>query len=557
MKVMKSNPYRARKAIAFFVLFNLSLTRTIAQPDLPMIKANSTSVKVKDGYVIREGIWTLSPELKPDIYHVLSPDIKHEVTFYTDIDSISFQVVPGKTYDFVTLLNGKDSCFTKISATESVKNNNDGIFADHLIGAEKLAMDFVVFRDYLQREHPGLYRYKSKERIKSLFDSCLISISGPQTKLDFAKNILFINSAIKDGHTGSNISSILVKSYLESTKLFPLYLYFVDNRAFICCANTDGFPVGTEILAIENKSVTEVRKRLFAYLPADGSIETKKIQTLNNNGAFPFLYRWIFGPADSFSVTYKNIDGEIKKVQVPASLASDFECEREVARKNTPVLSLEYPKNDVGLLTIKTFDKNRLGGNQQFEKFLAKSFAELHEKNVKSLIIDLRDNAGGQDEYGSLLYSYLASKPFRYYASIESTAKVFREEENQMLGIIPPQINVFSGNVLILINGLSFSVTAEFCAIAKSNGRALFVGEETGGGYHGNTSGQTMKIELPNSLLQVIIPRFKYVNYVEASKHSDRGIIPDYQIYPNVQDYINGTDVILEYALALTAPPKK
>lgn len=222
------------------------------------------------------------------------------------------------------------------------------------------------------------------------------------------------------------------------------------------------------------------------------------------------------------------------------------------------MLSLEFPQKGVGLLTIKSFDRNRLGGpDQHFEKFLAKCFSELNEKNVKNLIIDLRENAGGQDEYGPLLYSYLTSKPFRYYGSIESTSKVFGKEENPLLATLQPHAENFGGKVFILINGLSFSTTAEFCAIAKSNERAVFIGEEMGGGYYGNTSGQTIKIELPNSRVQVIIPKLKYENQVRASTYADRGIIPDHQVSPDVQDYVDGRDSSLQYTFDLIDRSKK
>jgi hypothetical protein len=68
---------------------------------------------------------------------------------------------------------------------------------------ELLAMDFVVFRNYLLSEHPGLYRYKSRERLEMLFDSCLLSIDKPESQAGFARKILFAISEIQDGHTGS------------------------------------------------------------------------------------------------------------------------------------------------------------------------------------------------------------------------------------------------------------------------------------------------------------------------------------------------------------------
>ncbi len=83
-----------------------------AQKSIPVINATSTVVDIGDGKSFKKGYWNISPDLRPDIYTTLG---KHaEVTFYTDIDSITFRVRPGKTYDFVILLNGKDSAFTQI-----------------------------------------------------------------------------------------------------------------------------------------------------------------------------------------------------------------------------------------------------------------------------------------------------------------------------------------------------------------------------------------------------------------------------------------------------------
>jgi hypothetical protein len=554
MKQLDFYPCRVRESIALILIFIWSARSVFAQQTIPIIKATAPNVRIKDGYVIREGIWNLSPESNPDVYNVLEPQLPHPVTFYTDIDSITVQVFPGSQNDFVVLLNGKDTCYTRISA-KGTENAVSG--ANHLLSPEKQAMDYVVLRDYLKSEHPGLYRYKARERLKTVFDSCLLSIQEPETRLQFAKKVLFTISEIQDGHTGSNISSLLVNSYLES-KLFPLSLYFIDNKAFVSCANSEGLPIGTEVLSINKLPVIEVRNQLFKYLPSDGSIETKKNQTLNNNGAFPFLYGWIFGFSDSFLVSYKSMGGRIKSVHIRARVAREFECETPGKQKHSQLPSLKYLENDVALLTIKTFDKRRLPKTEQyFDNFLVKSFSELNEKNVENLIIDLRDNAGGNDEYGPLLYSYLTSEPFRYYESVESTRKIYTKEENALLATLPAQAGSFRGHVYILINGLSFSVTAEFCAVAKSNARATFVGEETGGGYYGNTSGQTMKIELPNSGIQVVIPRFKYANAVKRSRYADRGIIPDYPIHPDVHEYVKGDDVVLQFALNLISRSAK
>src|SRR2546430_7390654 len=57
-------------------------------------------------------------------------------------------------------------------------------------------------------------------------------------------------------------------------------------------------------------------------------------------------------------------------------------------------------------------------------QWMKQTFQTLHEKGTKALIIDLRGNGGGEDEYGALLVSELTDKPFRYFDHIN--IKTFR-----------------------------------------------------------------------------------------------------------------------------------
>ncbi|HMC86132.1 MAG TPA: hypothetical protein VKI61_11430, partial [Chitinophagaceae bacterium] len=87
--------------------------------------------------------------------------------------------------------------------------------------------------------------------------------------------------------------------------------------------------------------------------------------------------------------------------------------------------------------------------------------------------------------------------------------------------------------------------------IAKTNGRAIFIGEECGGGYYGNSSGDEAMVTLPNSQLTARIPLIKYTMAVKKDVYADRGVIPDYPIYPTIEDIIEHTDNQLAYAVRL------
>ena len=118
------------------LLFAIFLGQTVlAQKKLPIIKANSTSVDIKDDNNLRKNAWTIVPEEKLDVYTTSAK----KVTFYTDIDSISFKIDPKKLYNFIILVNGKDP------ATTAVQTMSNGIATVNTDVASQLGIDYSVF----------------------------------------------------------------------------------------------------------------------------------------------------------------------------------------------------------------------------------------------------------------------------------------------------------------------------------------------------------------------------------------------------------------------------
>ncbi|ACU61030.1 hypothetical protein Cpin_3567 [Chitinophaga pinensis DSM 2588] len=100
-------------SITVFCLFSLT---TKAQR-LPIVKAGNANAVITDGAYVRLN-WQLDPTARPDIYYVNVPSKPSQITLKTDQDSIRFQTKPGKAYDFIALLNGKDSCFIRIASIQ-------------------------------------------------------------------------------------------------------------------------------------------------------------------------------------------------------------------------------------------------------------------------------------------------------------------------------------------------------------------------------------------------------------------------------------------------------
>lgn len=88
-----------------------------AQKKSPIIKASNEQAVIRDGDNLQLN-WKLDPHAKPDIYYVNIPHKNSKVTIITNEDKISFSTHYGKQYDLLVLLNQKDTCFIRISATE-------------------------------------------------------------------------------------------------------------------------------------------------------------------------------------------------------------------------------------------------------------------------------------------------------------------------------------------------------------------------------------------------------------------------------------------------------
>ncbi len=102
-----------------------------AQSKPPIIRANTINVDIKEDNKLRKNVWYISPEQNPDVYKTSAKT----VTFYTDIDSISFSIKPNEIHDFIILLNEKDTSKTRIiyepSKLEILKKAKEYNYSDN------------------------------------------------------------------------------------------------------------------------------------------------------------------------------------------------------------------------------------------------------------------------------------------------------------------------------------------------------------------------------------------------------------------------------------------
>lgn len=83
-----------------------------AQTGLPFITATN-----KQAYIIEDNAdttgWFLTPEAKPDVYTVTKSPKPRRITLLTDKGRYSVKLKAGTSHDFMVILNGKDTCYTR------------------------------------------------------------------------------------------------------------------------------------------------------------------------------------------------------------------------------------------------------------------------------------------------------------------------------------------------------------------------------------------------------------------------------------------------------------
>ena len=485
---------------------------------------------------------------------------------------------------FATAIFAVFLCYQPLSSQEK-RSSLGKIYA-----ADQLQQDFMILRKALEEGHAGLYRYTPKAELDKHFESIEKKLDRSMTEFVFLRMLAPLIAHIHDGHTSINLSQTLENTLSAEPNLFPFNLRFIDKKVYLFrnYSEREDVVLGSELHSINGHPIAEILQKMLPFIPNDARIQTSKYRKLERTAYFGRLFNLIFGLSDSYALTCQEPGTSTKKTfPVKAIKAGDLNT---IAGKRYPgefkeslPIQLEY-RNDVAILTVRTFSARAYQSAKiGFPTFLKNVFQELEGKKTKHLIIDLRDNGGGTDAYGKILFAHLIDKPFRYYEHLRASnikytffqytgitpeqqkefPLSFKENEegtfdlkfHPNLGDQKPIPPIFRGNIYVLLNGNSFSGTGECTSLMHFHKVAVFIGEECGSGYYGNTSGFMPRLTLPNTKIRVRIPMIRYTMAVSGYPE-DRGIIPDNPVSPKIEDLLNDKDTVMEFTLDLIKKAK-
>ncbi len=477
----------------------------------------------------------------------------------------------------------------------------------------KYQKDAVYLTELVKQTYPRLnskisdsnYLYQSQKLIENL--------SGIENDLDFEIQIQKFMALLKDGHSNLYIS-------FPFTEKFPIYLFKEKEKWLIGNIDKciDSAVIGSKIISINEKPINEIEKLiqnfecaenfycalgdfqqgsqiLPKYWEAIGAInkgENLRLVTSKNDKTYTFeierkvkAQKYYVRPLErEFPFTRKQNNGYYYKVDKTQNFAYlqmntslDYVCYKDGISNYTNFLT-----RPIALMFLKKQTKDA----RNFGLVLQSLFKQIENDSVHNLVIDLRNNRGGDERTGKQLLWYITEKEninrFTEYLNVSDYFKtqikvnykeynaLYKQKYNKSLSngeinltkefynqpyfyditkenspfLLDSSISKFRGKVYVLAGNNTFSAGMVLATTIADNKLATIVGQPTGNKPSTQTGSSLFK--LPNTKTIMFIS-YLYIERPDTTKNQEDALYPDIEIIPTLDDMLNGKDKAFEY----------
>ena len=417
-------------------------------------------------------------------------------------------------------------------------------------------LDFMIAK--FRETHPDFDEALAPAAFQAFREEVAAKLETPKTRVEAYRILSSLNGLITDGHTTLRYPLEEWRAYQDgggSVIPFSVQITGMDTL-MVGQSLTDSFGAvsGDQIVSINGVSAEE----LIAF-----SLNGQSGENLPLRSAYAEQYfsrdLWAFGLRPPFAIVVSN-EGGRQQLAHPGMSWPDY---RRASRSSTQTAPYAYQSlsEKAGLLSFNDMS----GSLSAFNAFLEETFAQISDDGIETLILDIRENGGGDSRFGDALHTYLSDVDYpaieridvqvtedikRYYKTLlpegfrwlplHRVVPILRLIQETPAGesfpFFPdaeapqpwskPKDDQFGGELVVLIGPKTYSSAAIFAAPLKHFGRAKFVGEETGEPLI--FFGENYIFDLPNTKLQGQVSHKKFV--LVGAQDERRGIAPDVSV---------------------------
>lgn len=428
-----------------------------------------------------------------------------------------------------------------------------------LIEPEKLKEDLDFLFKTIEQVHPNMYAYTSKEEFEPMRHELYRQIKRPMSQLDFYKLLAPVVASLKDGHT---FALPFVEQYKEHLARGgqPLPLAFrVDEGELVITDNygQGELPVSSTVLKLAQQDASDFVHGVSRRFPAHGRDRNPGI--LERAELVPLIL-WIeYGPVNSLPIKIRTPAGQVRNHTVCSMPGNEMQAKIVQKKGNTYRLLKE---KETGLIELNDWNDDP----GEFDGFLRTTFDQLREDSVRNMVVDLRQNPGGDARRVKALMDYLTDQPYKLFeqrkVKLSAQCRFYREEVGRsvykkrigsVVALDPPPVqpskkeSPFRGQVFVLIGARSTSASTAFAAAVQYYGIGTLVGDETGDTRR--IFGGCFPVILPHSRLRIHVSTECLI--MAGGSYDSGPLRPDYVVRQNAADATKGVDTVLQFTLNL------
>ncbi|MCG8838975.1 peptidase [Tenacibaculum dicentrarchi] len=485
---------------------------------------------------------------------------------------------------------------------------SNAIFAqsiDNSFSQKKMRKDLEVFKKIRATANSGLYKYRTSQEIDSIYNWADNQIDKSSTYRDFYNIISQLTDFEGSLHNDTSIPNKIWQNLRkEESGYFPFPIKWIEGK-WVMNFKNEKIPLGAEIISIDGIPMKNLISELGKYYTTDGKNLTGK--RLGLRAHFARYFRLNYGLKDNFKIIFKENNSNKSEGVIFNSVSYAKYYERFNNRHSQAYDQIYYANLDKnqkysfkqidslsGVLKVHSFGMGNESSTEhkEYAKFLDSVFTKIKKNNLKNLIVDIRQNGGGNDPNDLITYSYLTQRKFqenkqawisfekipllKYYNigipkfirplivgkynrelqeifPLEKKGKYYQDENSDDHKIRFPSEKAFNRKVYLLISPAVASAGSLFASMVAGNKNTTVIGEETMGGYYGHNGHTPLEYKLPKSK---IVTRFSIVNLEQdvlkkENQKYNRGIIPNFNVNQTFEDYLNQKDTQMNFVLDL------
>ena len=500
--------------------------------------------------------------------------------------------------------------FSLVNISQAEEFNTIDFDWEAVVNYNEFQQDFFYLCDLLEDSHPGFIEEIGESEYRKQRHKIAGSLELVVDRHKFALILQQFVSQLNDGHTqiyyGQNYGELRL----------PFKFCWSGEDLVVENVNwgTDLNLIGAKVLRIGSVSADSIESYLGSYVSAENKYWRRvKISSLMNKVGV-LLSAGLMEVEDSLEVVLE---------QNGKSVIYTVEPVTEVKWLNPPEYPITAKQNkffdydileaenicyfqfnkfldtqsgqvyhDAGLVSDEDYGKykheiNKMGGD--FRIFLERMFMDIRENGIENLVIDLRNNGGGNSILSNQFFYHIAlEKPLRTFTTsiklsqlmnhyYPDTVEYYLNQLNSDFGLsvdlpylydmeletnedyfslisngesiffMPEPKHKFKGKLVFLTSNRTFSSAGDMVTIAYDNGIGTIVGEPMG--QKPTSYGDILYFTLPNSGIEGGVSH-KIFNRPLHSRSAEKSIIPHYQVDVDLYEkYIEGRDAVWEKAL--------